>query len=183
MVSVHSHAVAALSRAYYDPLYAAFTAAAMPHMVARIREFPVSSVKEKSWGFVVAGMVAAIYAIEAFVEKRTRLAAGSGLSFEDNMSAEYARNLTAAWLRGLRTSDKPEGDIQAGAVLPGDPAFAAQWKEIQDSVVHFGPIDAGAVLRTGLQELARNPGDLILPHGMIIKRPVLDAALARGPQV
>lgn len=181
MLNIHDPAVAEADRPNYERLHRIFFMAVKPQIAAQIEKIPVPGIGERIWGTVAGVCLSAIAVAD-------RISAGAPkqvitspkMSFEEQMSWEYAHNLTAGWLRGLRLTKDDTGVVCGAAVFPDGSSLSEHWARTRESVRHFGDIDLEEVMRKGLENLAAAPGDVALPMGMTIKRPVFDAALTRA---
>jgi len=181
MLKIHDMAAAEADHPNYERLHNVFFRAVKPQMIAEIKKIPVPGIGERIWGTVVGVCLSAIAAADRISAGAPKQAVTSPkMSFEDQMSWEYAHSLTGGWLRGLRLTKDEAGAVCEAAVFPDGSSLSEHWASTRENVRHFGDIDLEEVLRKGMEELAVTPGDIVLPMGMTIKRSVLDSALTRA---
>lgn len=167
----------------------AFAVAVRPLVEAEEKEadrlYQQKGLVEKIWGMIKVIEVVAFYRALDLLEGKGWQKAAGGDPIEER-TVHLAEELSGFWLRQIRDTNKNAGTVCESTILPGDPACEEGWEKVRQMMKnHYGIENLDAVLRTGLAELAKTPGDIELPvgmqPGMKIERATLQAALAHAP--
>jgi hypothetical protein len=157
-----------------EDLKQVFSAAALPYLQRNLKNDVGNRVADDlTWGllFFLVGSAA-----DRFVpDQRTQ-------------SKELAKNfgwaLASSWLAAVKKSSiSGSGCVNQQDVIPAGFHLREIRRQVGDFMdpLDVSNIDVTTVLYDGLEELAQNSGDIILPNNLKIERQVLDSVLARRP--